>query len=422
MKNLVALQVFFIFTASFLNAQNIGINKSSPLFPVDIVQPAGVTLTNLQPVLNVQYTGTNNQDAIAIKGTSLPIYGKGIGGVFTGGYKGGSFSGGRVGLSCYGYGFDYTTSFGILAEVTQNGAQSTFLIASSGSATGNYSTNFGGKFEATGDNSGNYGLKVLASGAESNNFAIYGSATSGNINWAGYFDEGDVHIQNKLGIGQLHPTVDLDIQSFQAVAKLTSTSSFNGAVLVLQNTTAAPTLLGAINFGDGISTHGQIAYYADHHLAIRVNNSEKLRINSSGLVGIGRTPTTNKLEVEGSASKSSSGDWLANSDARLKKNIQPLDEKDMIEKLLALKGVTYEWNDDKTGTERPEGIQYGFTAQNIQEVFPTLVEEDAKGYLQTAYGTYDAMMIEALRYLYLENQSLKSDLEEIRRLILKAKS
>jgi hypothetical protein len=46
-----------------------------------------------------------------------------------------------------------------------------------------------------------------------------------------------------------------------------------------------------------------------------------------------------------------------------------------------------------------------------------LVEEDAKGYLQTAYGTYDAMMIEALRYLYLENQSLKNDLAEIKSLI-----
>ena len=86
-------------------------------------------------------------------------------------------------------------------------------------------------------------------------------------------------------------------------------------------------------------------------------------------------------------------------------------------KLLGLKGITYEWNDNKTGNDRPTGFQYGFTAQNIQEVFPTLVEEDAKGYLQTAYGTYDAMMIEAIRYLYMENQSLKKDMEEIKNLL-----
>jgi hypothetical protein len=131
-------------------------------------------------------------------------------------------------------------------------------------------------------------------------------------------------------------------------------------------------------------------------------------------VGIGRNPVTNLLEVEGTASKSSAGDWVANSDARLKKNIQALDSDETIQKLLALQGITYEWNDDKTGSKRPEGIQYGFTAQNIQEVFPTLVEEDALGYLQTAYGTYDAMIIEAIRYLYNENQLLKQEIEDLR--------
>jgi hypothetical protein len=115
------------------------------------------------------------------------------------------------------------------------------------------------------------------------------------------------------------------------------------------------------------------------------------------------------LEVDGSASKSTAGDWLANSDARLKKNIQPLNSHEMLNKLLALQGVAYEWNDDKTGSRRPEGIQYGFTAQNIQTVFPTLVAEDKLGYLQTAYGTYDAMTVEAIRALHDEIKVLKTE-------------
>ena len=130
--------------------------------------------------------------------------------------------------------------------------------------------------------------------------------------------------------------------------------------------------------------------------AIAISNQNNA---SFGYVGIGRVPTTNRLEVKGQASKNMAGDWLANSDARLKKNIQQLDANAILKKLLALKGVTYEWNDNKTTYERPEGIQYGFTAQNIQAVFPTLVEEDADGYLQTAYGTYDAMYVEAFRAL-----------------------
>ena len=134
--------------------------------------------------------------------------------------------------------------------------------------------------------------------------------------------------------------------------------------------------------------------------------NSRLQVNADGRVGIGRNPTTRTLEVDGTASKATAGDWLANSDARLKKNMQQLNAETTLEKLLALQGITYEWDDDKTEYERPAGIQYGFTAQNIQEVFPTLVEEDAEGYLQTAYGTYDAMYVEAFRALLMriENQ------------------
>lgn len=126
------------------------------------------------------------------------------------------------------------------------------------------------------------------------------------------------------------------------------------------------------------------------------SNTNTLFINH-GRIGIQRDPITNTLEVGGTASKSSAGDWLANSDARLKKDIQPL--QGALQKLLQLNGITYQWNDTKTGTERPKEIQMGFTAQNIQQVFPQLVSADAQGYLQTAYGTYDALYVEAIKAL-----------------------
>lgn len=135
-----------------------------------------------------------------------------------------------------------------------------------------------------------------------------------------------------------------------------------------------------------------------------------MTLNEAGLLGIGRTtPLTNRLEVEGNASKSSAGDWLANSDARLKTNIQQLDPEQTLHDLLALQGITYEWADNKTGTTRPDGIQYGFTAQNVQAIYPTLVDADAQGYLQTAYGTYDAMYVEAIRALHQQIEALKSE-------------
>jgi hypothetical protein len=99
------------------------------------------------------------------------------------------------------------------------------------------------------------------------------------------------------------------------------------------------------------------------------------------------------------ASKATPGEWVANSDKRLKKEITSLASEEILQKMMQLQGVSYYWNDNKTGCKRPSGIQYGFTAQNIQNVFPELVTEDDLGYLQTAYGTYDAMTIEAIRAL-----------------------
>jgi len=140
-------------------------------------------------------------------------------------------------------------------------------------------------------------------------------------------------------------------------------------------------------------------------------NTNPLLIKN-GRIGIGnRESTTNTLEVNGNASKATAGDWLANSDARLKKDIQPL--QGALQKLLQLKGITYQWKDDKTGTNRPEGNQMGFTAQNIQQVFPQLVSTDAQGFLQTAYGTYDALYVEAIRQLVAKVELLEKRIEQL---------
>jgi hypothetical protein len=133
---------------------------------------------------------------------------------------------------------------------------------------------------------------------------------------------------------------------------------------------------------------------------------------NNGRFGIQRDATTNALEVNGNASKSSAGDWLANSDARLKKEIRPLSSS--LDKLLKLRGVSYQWADSVTGVSRPKGIQYGFTAQNIQTIFPELVETDAQGFLQTSYGTYDALTVEAIRELKQQIDDLRKELNDIK--------
>jgi hypothetical protein len=134
---------------------------------------------------------------------------------------------------------------------------------------------------------------------------------------------------------------------------------------------------------------------------------------STNRVGINRPigSLANTFEVGGTASKSAAGDWIANSDARLKKNILNISGTSALSRLTQLKGVSYYWNDTQTGITRPEGIQYGFIAQDLMKVFPEHVTIDNQGFYQTAYGTYDAFYVEAIKEL---NSQLDQKNEKIK--------
>ena len=127
-----------------------------------------------------------------------------------------------------------------------------------------------------------------------------------------------------------------------------------------------------------------------------------------GKVGIsGIDPQgSHSLSVNGTASKSSSGSWAANSDRRLKKNISYLRSEEVLQKVLAMKGVTYEWEDTSTGIKRPVGLQHGFIAQDLEQIWPEKISKDQYGYLMTAYGDYDPMFVEAIKaqQSIIENQ------------------
>ncbi|MDG1517629.1 MAG: tail fiber domain-containing protein, partial [Flavobacteriales bacterium] len=229
--------------------------------------------------------------------------------------------------------------------------------------------------------------------------------------------------QGYVGIGTSSPSTLLQVGE--------TDNGGNATITIAGNTTGSGEggelrLATAADF-DGTYENYVIDVINDD-LRIRRAGITDLILTNDGYFGIGRTPTTNILEINGDASKTSAGDWSANSDARLKKDIQEMDSQEILNKMLRLKGITYLWNDTVTGNNRPTELQYGFTAQNIQEVFPLLVEEDNLGYLQTAYGTYDAMYVESMRALQQqideqqaiiqaqkkENESQKAEIESLK--------
>ena len=105
---------------------------------------------------------------------------------------------------------------------------------------------------------------------------------------------------------------------------------------------------------------------------------------------------TEALQVGGEAFKLlGNGNWILPSDRRLKKNITPLNSEAMLAKVLTMRGVNYEMKD-----ESQKGIQYGFIAQELREIFPTKIQENADGYLSADYGSYTAIQVEAIKALH----------------------
>ena len=168
-----------------------------------------------------------------------------------------------------------------------------------------------------------------------------------------------------------------------------------------------------LGFGAGFNELGSNRLYIENSTSIEPLIFGNFAQNKAGINWNSSIPLPATFAVNGTASKTAAGDWLANSDARLKKNIEYLSSKSMLDKIRQMKAVSYEWNDNTTGYDRPIGKQYRFIAQDLQQVWPENVIEDTQGYLQTAYGTYDHMYVEAIKELDKDNKEIKEQYNQI---------
>jgi len=137
--------------------------------------------------------------------------------------------------------------------------------------------------------------------------------TSGSMDLRFYVGRGNlesdatnmiISAAGNVGIGTSSPDVNLHVSGTSSVAKIESTASGTSARLIIKSETDTYT---GLHFGDtGDDDVGRIRYYhTDNHMQFSTGASERLRIDSSGKIGIGESSPLAKLHVKNGESNAS---------------------------------------------------------------------------------------------------------------------
>jgi Chaperone of endosialidase len=266
-----------------------------------------------------------------------------------------------------------------------------------------YGTQSAGVFGTSSTGMGVYGLTDSNSAT---NYAIYGE-THSPAGYAGYF----------LGRGYFSDNVGINVQQPSVPLQVTGGSDLSLAA-------GGNLVLGGIGSANLVMDNNEIQARSSGAAAALFINA------NGGNVGIGTNNAQGfQLAVNGPAAKPGGGSWSTLSDERVKRNVQPL--AGALDKLLRLRGVTFEYIDPASINELP-GVHTGMVAQEVEKVAPEWVTAGPSGLKSVGFSGFEALTVEALRELRdrtgaaeqadrsriaaleQENRDLRRELEDLR--------
>jgi len=140
----------------------------------------------------------------------------------------------------------------------------------------------------------------------------------------------------------------------------------------------------------------------------------------TGNVGIGTTdPSSNTLQVTGSAGKTVGGTtWSDLSDSRLK-NIQGEVKGTALDTLMQLRPIKFKWNETRQQLYggSTDNLMYGFVAQEIMQVIPEFVKQGGDGYFWYNPSGFESILTAAIQEQQEQIASLSWRMEDIQNTI-----
>lgn len=241
-----------------------------------------------------------------------------------------------------------------------------------------------------------------------NNFWDVAARTDTNLTNAVFniyhSDAGDilsVSARKRVGINDASPAYPLEINGNGDARTVnvyndlppTNTSTFNyGIICNLSQTTNTgfPRLFNLYGFSTDSDSYLSYGAYGSAANASNFNY---------GLYGV--AATSNGYAVYASGNMYCSGAYVT-SDAKLKTDIRPIASG--LKDIMALKPKTYKYDTRQYDfMNLPEGEQFGFLAQDIEELFPTLTKKTFQAYEEPLSDTPEGQGIEfkAVNYIAL---------------------
>ena len=184
-------------------------------------------------------------------------------------------------------------------------------------------------------------------------------------------------------------------------------ASFGGGIGVKGINSAMPTGTVYVQDPKPIGVYGEVAYeygYSGFFRGGMVYIEKEL--------GIGGF-SSKALHVQGGASKTEGGSsWMVWSDERLKTDIRKYTRG--LSDIASLNPVLFHYSEDNPMNLPSDTEQVGFIAQEVQKIFPEAVSIGINDYLEFNIDPINIALVNAIKELKDENDSLKAENESIK--------